>query len=118
MKVLEAIPERRKHPQNGQILEVEEMCKCVISRVGNYSRSIGNIWSAEELVIYRRWSGVGFWQFVRRTLLRTSRVALVLFTLKVSHLNFQPCVWMTALCASLPVATDHPDHAAIDVQVG
>lgn len=94
------------------------MCKCVISRVGNYSRSIGNIWSAEELVIYRRWSGVGFWQFVRRTLLRTSRVALDLFTLKVSHLNFQPCVWMTALCASLPVATDHPDHAAIDVQVG
>lgn len=44
-----AIPERRKKTQNGQILEVEEMHKCIISSVGNCSTNIRNIWSTEEV---------------------------------------------------------------------
>lgn len=57
MKVLKAVPERRKKKksQNGRILEVEEMHKCVITRVGNYSEKIGNIWRAEELVVVEGW---------------------------------------------------------------
>lgn len=111
--MLTAVPERRKKAQNGQILEVEELHKFVISRVGKYSRNIRNIWSAEELVVVKGWLLA-----VHQRVVRTARVGLVMFTLKISHLNFQPCVWTTALCASLLVATDHPDHAAIDVQAG
>lgn len=37
------MPERRKKSQNGQILEVEAMRRCVISRFGDYGKNLRNI---------------------------------------------------------------------------
>lgn len=38
-KVLKAFPERKKKSRNGQILEVEAMRRCVISRFGDYDKN-------------------------------------------------------------------------------